>query len=560
MFVHSLAAGAQIRLNPRLPERPDKGDVACPRITSIIDMTRDQLQRLLQDSKSFSHLDARARDALRRGGLPLELRSLDEAESLVAALAERAESDRDDDELRGDHDFWSALLAPLGRLPPAAQRTAALKPSTISRAIELYRWLGPPSQARHCLLTLLAGSGCSEALAAFAELIVADPPGRPQDAALAFVPLFQRRNNAAAVLFPRLLDGLEHPAIAAAVLDLANYLSREGLTATHPASSRVDRLAELLGGLVSRLARLEERPEEFADSPAELNAVVGESVELIVSICHALAMIGEPSVTGKLHQTLELSHRRLRTEAAFALASLEDDRGAEVLAQMAAEPVVRPRALAYLEELGMLSRAGEADRSPAARAEGELAAWLALPMQFGLPPQKLELFDSRRQHWPGDAEPVDCYLFRYEYRLGDRGVSGIALAGPITHALRADLEDLSPADIYAAYAGWCAEHEEIREISPDELSLEQLETWRQCQRELDEQGYENVRLAKLGYFFDEQHFVASARRGGQSGVAIADGEQIEWRPIGLGSRPLDVDAIYQIHKGRKLLRAFNPDF
>src|SRR6185437_13231302 len=336
-------------------------------------------------------------------------------------------------------------------------------------------------------------------------LIVADPPGRPQDAALAFVPLFQRRNNAAAVPFPRLLDGLEHPAIAAAVLDLANYLSREGLTATHPASSRVDRLAELLGGLVSRLARLEERPEEFADSPAELNAVVGESVELIVSICHALAMIGEPSVTGKLHQALELSHRRLRTEAAFALASLEDDRGAEVLAQMAAEPVVRPRALAYLEELGMLSRAGEADRSPAARAEGELAAWLALPMQFGLPPQKLELFDSRRQHWPGDAEPVDCYLFRYEYRLGDRGVSGIALAGPITHALRADLEDLSPADIYAAYAGWCAEHEEIREISPDELSLEQLETWRQCQRELDEQGYENVRLAKLGYFFDEQH-------------------------------------------------------
>src|SRR6185312_14143085 len=194
------------------------------------------------------------------------------------------------------------------------------------------------------------------------------------------------------------------------------------------------------------------------------------------------------------------------------------------------------------------------DRSPAARAEGELAAWLALPMQFGLPPQKLELFDSRRQHWPGDAEPVDCYLFRYEYRLEDRGVSGIALAGPITHALRADLEDLSPADIYAAYAGWCAEHEEIREILPDELSLEQLETWQQCQRELDEQGYEDISLAKLGYFFDEQHFVASARRGGQSGVAIADGEQIEWRPIGLGSRPLDVDAIYQIHKGRKLLR------
>jgi hypothetical protein len=537
-----------------------KTNLAACNITSIIDMARDQLQRLLHELKTFAHLDAAARAAVRRRASQLELQSLEDADSLIAALAERVADDLGDEELRGDHGFWAALLSPLGRLPPAAHRVGVLKPSAVSRAEQLYHWLGPPSQSRHFLLALLAGSGRSEALAAFAELIVADPPGRPEDATLAFVPLFQRRNNAEEALFPRLLDGLEHPAIAAAVLDLANYLTRESLTATHPASSRVDRLAELLGGLVSRLARVEERPDEFADSPSELNALVGDSVELIVSLCHALAMIGEPRVTGKLHQALELSHRRLRTEAAFALACLQDDRGAEALAQMASEPVVRPRALAYLEELGMLLRAGEADRSPEARAEGELAAWLASPMQFGLPPQKLELFDSRRQYWPGDAEAVDCYLFRYEYRLGDRGLSGIAIAGPVIHALRANLEDLPPADIYAAYAGWCAEHEEIGEISPEQLSLEQLETWEQRQAELDEQGYQDVKLAKLGRFFDEEHFVAAARRGGQPGVVIVDGEQIEWRPVGLGSRPLGVYEIYEIHKGRKLLRTFNPDF
>ena len=478
---------------------------------------------------------------------------------MLAALARLLDDSGETDTLQHDHGLWLHLSAGLARLAVDEPRSQAIPPAALENAIALYRRLGAASEARHALLALLAGSGQPETLAAFAELVVADPPSRPQDAALAFVPLFREQRLAAAGLFPRLLDALEHPSTAAVVLDLANFLTRQRLAAPHPAAARVERLVALLGGLTSRLARLEEHPEEFAKSPAELHSLVAESVDLVVGLCHALAMIGDTRATPKLRQTLELSHRRLRTEAAFALASLKDDRGVEALAEMASEPIARARALAYLEELGMLSRAREADRSPVARAEGELVAWLASPVGFGLPPQNLELFDSCRQFWPGFADEVDCYLFRYEYRMGEKKLSGIAMAGPITHAMRADLEDLPPAEIYAIYAGWCAEHESIGQLAPEQLSPEQNDEWRRLHAELSEQGCEDIRLVKLGRFFGEEHFVATARRGGQAGVLISDQEEIAWHPLGFGARPLGPDEFYYVHLGRKLLRAFNPE-
>lgn len=517
----------------------------------------EQLEQLLKDLANYAALDADARAEVRRRASLLALRSDEAAASCLASLAKWAARQGDDHSLAGDQALWAALVGAIHRT--WAKAAAPLQGESVRHATALYGWLGPESQARHLLLACLAASGRPEALAAFAELIVTDPPRRAQDAVLAFVPLFQRRDDAAKLLFPRLLDALAHPAVAAVVLDLANFLSRERNVEPHPASARVHQLAELLGGLAARLARLEERPKEYASSPAALNAMVAESVELIVALCHALAMIGDPSVSGKLHQALELSHRRLRTEAAFALARLEDDEGVKRLVQMAGEPVVRPRALAYLEELGQLSRANEADRSPAARAEGELAAWLASPTHFGLPPHRLELFDSQRQFWPGCSESVDCYLFRYEYFIGDRTISGIAMTGPVTHAMRVDLEDLPPADIYAAYAGWCAEHEEIRELPAEQLSADEQARWEQREQTLADGGYEDVQLLTLGRFFDDEIYVASARKQYTAGVLIIDGEQLEWHPLGPGRRSLGPSELYLIHKGRKLLRAFNPE-
>jgi len=480
----------------------------------------------------------------------------------LSALARPARTGDDARDARmADERALADLVDALARGSDASRgdrlRGALLSGASIDRIVSVYLKSGAHSRARHHLLRLLAASGERAALAAFAELFAAEPPCNSSEAALAFAPLFQHRALIAEALFPKLWECLEHPATAALVLDLANFLGRGGQVAVHPGAPRVGQLAALLGGLVNRLARLQEHPEEFGGTPAALRTIVGESMGLVVALCDALALIGDTSVTGKLHQALELTHRRVRTEAAFALARLGDDAGVDALARMAAEPSARSRALTYLEELGLADRASETDRSPAARAEGELAAWLAQPTRFGLPPSAIELIDERRQHWPGFAELVDCYLFRYEYAWRGRARSNIAIVGPALHAIAADLADLPPADIYAAYAGWGAEHEEIDETAAEVFTPEQLAAWRKLHLELAGKGYDDLRPIKCARFFGETHWVAAARRGDQPGVLVHDGTHAEWHPSGVGSRPLGPTEIYQIHKGRKLLRAFN---
>lgn len=468
----------------------------------------------------------------------------DHAASQIAIIRERLTADR----------FWSPLLEKLWQGVTAHDLAENLAPETVTHVAELYRRLGQASRARHQLLRLLAGSGQWRALQAFSELMVTDPPGDANEVLLSFVPLFQHKSYPPEALFPRLLDALHDATLATVVLDLANYLTRSGRVSKHPAAARVERLSALLGGVVGRLARLQERPDEFARSPAELNQIVSDSTGLVVALANALAMIGDTRVTGKLHQTLDLSHRRIRTEAASALAKLGDERGTEVLVDMAAEPVVRLRALATLEELEQLDKVPRRHRSPEARAEAELAVRLALPTYFGAPPRCLELADSCRQHWPGYEEPVDCYLFRYEYRVGERTLEGIGIAGPVVHAFRADLADLPPSDIYAAYAGWSTEHEEIREHPVEALTDDDQSAWNSRRRELARMGYDDLQLIKLGHFFGETHSIALASRNASPGVLVDDGRKVEWFSSTGASRSVGPDEAYSIIKGRKLLR------
>lgn len=474
----------------------------------------------------------------------IQLAERDEADSLAG---ERLASDR----------LWSALLERLWRASPVEHVGRALESDLVDRVSSLYGVLGAKSRARQHLLRLLTAAGQAAALEAFAELMVSDPPRPADEAWPAFVPLFQRRDYQPRATFPRLLDALGDAAIATMVLDLANYLTRQGRVPNHPASARAERLAALLGGVVNRLARLEEHPREFTSSPAELNRMVTASVGLIAALAATLALVGDEAHTGKLHQALALGHRRVRVEVAYALAALGDETGIDVLAELAAEPVVRSRALAYLDELGRLDRAAEEHRAPEARAAGELAAKLAMPTAFGVAPRAIELVDATRSFWPGYEGPVDCYLFRYEYQWGDRVLSGIGIAGPLTHALQADLADLPPADIYAAYAGYAAEHPEISELPAEELPPEQAAAWQTRRDELEAQGYDDVELVVFGRFFDEQHFVATARRGGQLWAVVDDGQNRQWYPMSGGVRSLGLREAYLIHKGRKLLRAFN---
>jgi hypothetical protein len=443
----------------------------------------------------------------------------------------------------------------LVREPDANLSTAA-----VERLAAWYAREATASLLRFPILRTLAIDGSAQASALLADAVATMPPADPRQALMALVPLFQPRSErpeGAAALWPRLLEAVSNPQLAPAVLDLANFSFRRGWVSEHPAKGRTAELASIVGSLAGRLAAIEERPAEFASTPIELSRIVNDGVTLLVSLCDALALAGDRSVVGKLRQALGLAHRRVQTEAAAALARLGEEEGVKQLGELAKEPVVRTRVLAYLEELGKLDTLDASLRSAEARAQGDLAAWMAQPTRFGVAPDELELIDRTRQYWPGYVDPVECFLFTYEYRRGNQAASGVGIAGPTTSALQFDLQDLPPSDIYAMYAGLDAEHSEIFETSPDDLSIEQEDAWERVSTALGAQGYEDRELMFWGTFFGEQHAVATAMHDGRSGVIVVGDDHSEWFAFPAVATPFGPREAYALFKGRKLLKTFN---
>lgn len=428
---------------------------------------------------------------------------------------------------------------------------------TLAALRRIYQQCEPEQELKGQVLRGLALAATPAALELLLELLLTDPPQRTEHADQAFVPLFRRKDQRVAALYPRLLDAVQHPQIATAVLDLANYLVRERVMTTHPGRERWQHLAELLGGVVQHLDNLERHPNQYAKTPEELSQKVGQSVGLAIALCDALGLIGEAKTVGRLRQALELSHRRIKTEAAAALARLGDDEGVEALQELAAQPASRPQAIAYLTELGLEDKIEPQFRTPAAKAEGEFAAWLASRAQIGIPPHRLQVIDRRQQFWPGFHEPVDCSLVRYEYNFPAGRITGIGIAEPLIHAFQVDLEDLPPDDIYAMYAGWSAEHASIRETPVEQLDGQSRTFMDELAGQLANMGYTHIRPIKLGQFFGQQIPVYVAKYEDKPGVAMVEGGRVHWVPAGNSSRPLGPHEAYDMLKGRKLMEAFN---
>lgn len=278
---------------------------------------------------------------------------------------------------------------------------------------------------------------------------------------------------------------------------------------------------------------------------------------LVVALCDSLALIGETAAVGKLYQAIELQHRRIRTEAAAALAQLGESKGADTLVELAAEPVARLRVISHAEELGLADRIPEEYRTEVAQAEAQVAVELAQPAFFGIPPTSLELFDSCTQFWPGFDTPVSCYLFRYEYRFPGAPYHNVAIAGPLVHAFSADLTDLPPEDIYAAYAGWHVDDDSVFEVPADHFTAEQLTEAERLELQLRNEQYDAIQPVRLGYFFGERALIAKATRDGVSGIAVADPSGTDWFPTTNQQHALRPEDAFSIYKGRRLLRLFN---
>jgi hypothetical protein len=434
-----------------------------------------------------------------------------------------------------------------------------LPKAALSSLLAAYRKLPGDNELRAHILRVLAADGGTAALAEFARLLVEDPPTKSQHATLALVSLAHHPRLDVRAVYPGLLDAVAQRSVAAALLDVTNYLVRTGRLDAHPAKDRVARLATLAQAVTAELEKLEARQFDTATSET-----VAESVELAVALCETLAQVGDRSVLGKLTPMLELKHRRLQAEAASALARLGEKRGLDHLAALAEHAAIRSRALAYLEELAEIERADEQFRSPQARAEGDAAAWLADPYRYGFPPQTLELVDSRRQFWPGYDDPVDCFLFRYLYPLPHGDLAGIALAGPDVDSFEADSAQLEPEDLYGLFASRAIEHDDCFETPTEHFDEWHIELEKQVASRLASLGYTHIVPVLLGNFFDKQLMAFEAAKNGIAGTAIVDldpqideADGVDWIAAGSTPRPMTAQEAYGIHIGRLLLRSFN---
>lgn len=519
-------------------------------------MTETRIEELLTDLDTGALLGAESRDGSRSLDW-LTSASTEETTSLLAEL-DRREFDSDDKPRDvGLTAIFHRLALRVRRQAPSGERVR-LPTAELAALKAVHDLLPPDFRSRAYLLRILATARDPDSLGALADWFVAAPLVGSEDTAIALGPLMQFKDYDPAPLFPRLLDAMSRPATAAAVMDLANFVTREQLVDTHPATERRTTLIELLGQLAGQLGVI----EELRDQPAETSEMLAQRVEdgvaLAVALCDALAQIGDKAAVGKLYQTMELAHRRLRTEAAAALAKLGEEAGQQTLLELVSEPITRLRVLAYAEELNLLDKIEPEQMNASARAESELALWLAQPSQLGIPPTSLELVDERTQYWPGYDEPIDCFLFRFHYQFGDAEYANIALVGPVTHAFAADLENIPHSDIYAAFAGWQAQHEDIFEVDLADWDEGLVYEAERLERLLHDTGYEAIQMIRLGFFLGEKALVARATKDGQPCLAVADIHDVFSYRTDPGPRAIGANEAYAIYKGRKLLRTFNP--
>lgn len=225
------------------------------------------------------------------------------------------------------------------------------------------------------------------------------------------------------VLFPRLTVLLKRKDCTVAVLEIANAFKEP----PHPLKDHGPLLMDLL---------LQSDDEDVCSAAAWTLGLIGhrEAAEALVK-----AAAGEG--------------RRLPVEAAQALIRLGDARGAELIADLCRNPILRWRAREYLTELGKIDLIPVELRRPEIEAEDRLRSWLEHPNEFGKPPEEVALLDASRRVWPVQG-PTDCWLFRYRYEVK----WNVGIVGPTVFCLFSQELDGRPIEeIYKAYEKWHAD-------------------------------------------------------------------------------------------------------
>lgn len=439
----------------------------------------------------------------------------------------------------------------------ASELGAELDPGALA---DLFRDLAEldGAAAAHAL-QILAAQRDEESIQLLAATMADSPPNVWQHAAVALSPLWNASGEELELFFDRLQYHDPSPITLAVLLDLANFAVSKRRLREHPWSERAEQLQQLLQRLVLQLEKLQVRPDSFGSNVSDVQRILGDSISLCISLCHALGLIGEPTAIDALRGALDLSHRYIQTEAANALTRLGDQEGKSRLLQLASDPVARGRVVAFAEELGIADEIDEQLREPNKLAESELCAWLAEPDKFGIPPTTTELIDARTLYWPSYVEPRNCYLFRFTYQFIEQSVTNIGIAGPTTHAFLSNLSELSIDDMYAAFAGWDVEHEEIYAIPMPMLNMPQrTEADRQIAY-LEAAGFERIEPHSLTFMLGQVALLAKLTRDGQVYWGVTDLTETVVFPTSNKPDALSDQVVLGIYRGRKILRTFNDE-
>lgn len=440
--------------------------------------------------------------------------------------------------------------------PISDESTALKRLVSVQSATQLYLRIrqGRFSRASGALLQVAFASGHDTALRMGVDLLLQQPPESWSSGSLALSPLLQYSDWNTDAVFPKILEST-HPSVLASALDIANHLFLEGTVSRHPCLDRFRELVDLLGAIVQRLALLEENPGKFGNTTDSIQRILFDSVSLCVSLCHTMALIGNESCIGKLNQASELKHRRIRAEAAYALAKLGQKHGNEMLLELVKDPSIRLRVLAYCDELGSDQEIDDSHRNVLSIAEAQLAQWLAQVEQMGLPPNKIELVEQRTLPWPGFDSPQECFLFRFAYSMQDREYSNVAIAGPTTKAFSTDLANISTDDAFSIFVGWDIEHPDVYETPFSRLSANDSELINRWQETLLRDHFSEVEPVFVGTLIQQKVLLGFGSKQSKRQSFAYDGSELIV-PTSLPSTQESILLTYYLWRGREFLRSF----
>ena len=381
-------------------------------------------------------------------GEPLQARSREDARAVVEAFAWRSPTAK-----RRRPRPVHALLGLV--LRPGSKEAADFFREAATPAI-VEAWPTLESDERGVALKVLVLFGTREALRFFAACLL-EEDGAHELAVIAALNEVDPQTALLDELLPALEPVLDSPGSSAvAVLELANRLADEERLATHPAGARLERLGAWI------------RSRE----PSELR--------FALAAVHALAHLDGRPASALRKEALFHPSPEVRLQAIHARCR-QDEPGAELeLARAVLDPRVSKRARELLEMLGKSHLVPAAASDPEFLARSELMAWLAHPMEFGRPPQRMELWDRRLLRWPPTEDERELFLYRYTYVDAPGGPeTGVGLVGSITVSLSGDARpdpEGSPEEALAVHCAW--------ELQQAGLRAERQALLASCRRQL----------------------------------------------------------------------------